>query len=419
MYETEIELLKELTVDGSALEFANESLRNKRHIILYAVSRYGCALAFASESLRSDREIVLTAVRQDGIALAFASQNLRADYTVVLEAIQQCNDAIEYASEDIKRTLNKNLKGTKHMNNIIGLVFDFDITLAPEFQQQILFDKWEVTAEQFWGECAALGKCGYDMEHAYMRNLIDYGRRDSKYAIGNATLNALGKQIDLYEGLSRKNDLRSIFDDLHALLQKKEFAEHNIELECYCISGGIKPMIEGAFEAHNLNTYFKEIFACDFDEDDEGKLGYIKETVGHTIKNQKLFMIAKGVSPKQGDHPSLVNEVTHSYRIPFNNMIFLGDGQTDIPAFSLVNKNGGKSIAVYHEEKNADGSIDEERTLKTYLNGYKLAVEANRAEQLLPADYSSGKPLKMALLGYVESIAKQIASNAQIPHKIK
>ncbi len=305
------------------------------------------------------------------------------------------------------------------MSNIIGLVFDFDITLAPEFQQQILFDKWGITAEQFWGECAELGKRGYDMEHAYMRNLIDYGRRDNQYAINNATLNELGKQIDLYEGLSRKEGSRSVFDDLHTLLQKKEFAEHNIEIECYCISGGIKPMIEGAFEAHHLNAYFKEVFACDFDEDDDGKLGYIKETVGHTIKTQKLFMIAKGVSPKQGDHPSLVNEVTHSYRIPFENMIFLGDGQTDIPAFSLVNKNGGKSIAVYREEKNHDGSIDEERTLKTYLNGYKLAVEANRAEQLLPADYSSGKPLKMALLGYVESIAKQIASKSQISGKIK
>lgn len=294
------------------------------------------------------------------------------------------------------------------MSNIIALIFDFDITLSPEFQQQVLFDHWEVDAEAFWGECAVFGKRGYDMEHSYMRNMIDYGRRDGKYALTNELLREFGRGVELYQGLSRKEGANSIFDDLKVLLNKKEFAEHNIELECYCISGGLKPMIEGAFEAHELNGYFKEIFACDFDEDDTGKLGYIKETVGHTIKTQKIFMIAKGVSPKQGDHPSLVNEVTHRYRVPFENMIFLGDGQTDIPAFSLVNKNGGKSIAVYREEKNPDGSIDEERTLKTYLNGYKLAVEANRAEQLLPADYSLGKPLKMALLGYVESIAKQI-----------
>jgi 2-hydroxy-3-keto-5-methylthiopentenyl-1-phosphate phosphatase len=296
------------------------------------------------------------------------------------------------------------------MNNIIALIFDFDITLSPEFQQQVLFDNWGIEAKTFWDDCAVHIKNGYDMEHSYMRNLIDYGRRDPKYTLTNESLREFGRSVDLYPGLSRKESVKSIFDDLKALLQKKEFAEYNIELECYCISGGLKPMIEGAFETHELEGYFKEIFACDFDEDETGKLGYVKETVGHTIKTQKIFMIAKGVSPKQGDHPSLVNEVTHHYRVPFENMIFLGDGQTDIPAFSLVNKNGGKSIAVYREEKNSDGTISEERTLKTYLNGYKLAVEANRAEQLLPADYSSGKPLKMALLGYVESIAKQIVS---------
>lgn len=296
------------------------------------------------------------------------------------------------------------------MSNIIALIFDFDITLSPQFQQKVIFDHWGIDEETFWGECGALGKRGYDMEHSYMRNLIDYGRRDDRYVLTNERLREFGRNVDLYQGLSRKDGANSIFDDLKALLNKKEFAEYNIELECYCISGGLKPMIEGAFEAHDLNGYFKEVFACDFDEDDTGKLGYVKETVGHTIKTQKLFMIAKGVSPKNGDHPSLVNEVTHRYRVPFENMIFLGDGQTDIPAFSLVNKNGGKSIAVYREEKNPDGSIDEERTLKTYLNGYKLAVEANRAEQLLPADYSFGKPLKMALLGYAKSVAKQIAS---------
>ena len=66
-------------------------------------------------------------------------------------------------------------------------------------------------------------------------------------------------------------------------------------------------------------------------------------------------------------------------------------------------------MAVYREEKDTQGNIDEARTLETYNQGYKLAVEANRAEQLLPADYSSGKPLKMALLGYVEKIATNIA----------
>ena len=243
-----------------------------------------------------------------------------------------------------------------------------------------------------------------------MRNLIDYGRRDPKFALTNQKLYEMGKRVALYQGLSRADGQNSIFDDLKALVQRPEFAEHNIELECYCISGGLKPMIQGAFEAHGLNEYFKEIFACEFDEDDTGKLGYIKETVGHTIKTQKLFMIGKGISPKNGDAPEMVNDVFEQYRIPFTQMVFLGDGQTDIPAFSLINCAGGTSIAVYREEKNSDGTIDEVHTLKTYQKGYELAIQSGRAEQLLPADYSAGKPLKMALLGYVERLAMKIVS---------
>lgn len=293
------------------------------------------------------------------------------------------------------------------MANIIALIFDFDITLSPAFQQQVIFDEWGVDADVFWSECFELGKQGYDLEHSYMRNFIDYGRKNEKYALTNQKLYEFGKRVALYEGLSRANGLSSIFDDLSMLLQRPEFKEGNIELECYCISGGLKPMIEGAFEAHGLNAYFKEIFACEFDEDETGKLGYIKETVGHTIKTQKIFMIGKGISPKNGDAPAMVNEVFEKYRIPFKNMVFLGDGQTDIPAFSLINSAGGTSIAVYREEKCSDGSIDETRTLKTYQKGYELAIQSGRAEQLLPADYSAGKPLKMALLGGVERLASR------------
>ncbi|MEA3373199.1 MAG: hypothetical protein U9Q62_05845 [Campylobacterota bacterium] len=292
--------------------------------------------------------------------------------------------------------------------NIIALIFDFDITLSPEFQQQVIFDAWGIEAEAFWKESRSNMERGYDMEHAYLKSFIDYGRRDERYALSNAKLHNFGGQVQLYEGLSRRDGQHSVFDDLQAILEREEFAEHNMRLEYYCISGGLTEMINGSLAHHELEGHFKEVFACSLDEDEKGRLGFVKETVGHTIKTQKLFMVAKGVSPKAGDNPSDVNEVTTEYRIPFENMLFLGDGQTDIPAFSLINKNGGTSIAVYREVKHKDGSIDEAKTLYTYNQGYKLAVEAKRAEQILPADYSSGKPLKMALLGYVEKIARDI-----------
>jgi len=296
--------------------------------------------------------------------------------------------------------------------NIIALIFDFDITLSPDFQQQVLFDKWNIQASDFWKIADKHIEDGYDMEHAYLKALIELGRSDEKYALTNEDLFEYGKQVKLYDGLSKANNAHSIFDDLNEILNDDKYQEHNIKLECYCISGGITDMINGSLQENKLDTHFKEVFDCSLDIDETGKLGFIKETVGHTIKTQKIYMIAKGVSIKNGDNISKVNEVTDSLRIPFENMIFLGDGQTDIPAFSLINSKGGTSIAVYREEKNDDGSINEAKTLKTYNNGYNLAVKSKRAEQILPADYGSGKPLKMALLGYVNSLAENIVNNS-------
>ena len=295
---------------------------------------------------------------------------------------------------------------------IIALIFDFDITLSPDFQQQVLFDHWGIEASDFWAKAAKNMQRGYDMEHGYLKALVDMRKEGQKYQLSNHDLYEFGKQVALYDGLSRQGGVRSIFDDLNDILQEQPYQEYQIKLECYCISGGLLPMIQGAFEAHQLGEYFKDVFACSLDEDEEGLIAFPKETVGHTIKTQKIFMIKKGTLPSLGRHPSEVNEVDEVPRIPFQNMIFLGDGQTDIPAFSLINRYGGTSIALYRETKKSDGSIDEQATAKTYEEGYKLAIESKRAEQLINADYSQGKPLKMALLHYVRKIANRIVDES-------
>jgi len=292
--------------------------------------------------------------------------------------------------------------------NKIALIFDFDITLSPNFQQKVLFDHWGMSEDEFWTKSRTNQANGYDMEHSYLKALVDLGNEDDKYKLSNDDLYEFGKQVELYDGLSCKDGERSIFDDLTDMLNEDKYKEHDIQLECYCISGGLYPMIKGAFEANKIDKYFKDIFACVMDEDKDGYINFPKETVGHTIKTQKIFMISKGVLPSLNSNPNDVNKLISSYRVPFENMIFLGDGQTDIPAFSLLNQYGGTSIAVYREEKNKDGSIDEKATSKNYEAGYKLAIESKRAEQLLSADYSSGKPLKMALLHNVRKIADKM-----------
>ena len=288
------------------------------------------------------------------------------------------------------------------MSKKIALIFDFDITMSPYYQQKKLIEHWGIDESEFWKRCTRkVTDEEYDLEHGYIKVITEY-MAEKHLKLSNNDLFNLGRSISLYDGLSRRESQKNIFDDMLKIINEEAYCDLNIELECYCISGGLTEMIKGAIESHELAPFFKKIYACRLVENSDGNIAFPKETVGHTIKTQKIFQIAKGLAKD-------VNEVVDTYEIPFEHMVFVGDGLTDVPAFSLVQKMGGTSLAVYRESKSSDGSIDQEKTLKSYEAGYELAIKSARAEQLLPADYSEGKPLKMALLYHVERICKQIA----------
>ena len=287
------------------------------------------------------------------------------------------------------------------MSKKIALIFDFDITMSPYYQQKKLIEHWNIDESEFWKRCTKkVTDEEYDLEHGYIKVITEY-MAENHLKLSNNDLFNLGRSISLYDGLSRRESQKSIFDDMLSIVNREAYSDLNIELECYCISGGLTEMIKGAIESHDLTSFFKKVYACRLAENNDGDIAFPKETVGHTIKTQKIYQIAKGLDKD-------VNEVVDNYEIPFENMIFVGDGLTDIPAFSLVQKMGGVSLAVYRESKNNDGSINQEKTLKSYEAGYELAIKSARAEQLLPADYSEGKPLKMAILYHIEKICKQI-----------
>ena len=158
-----------------------------------------------------------------------------------------------------------------------------------------------------------------------------------------------------------------------------EFGEKNgVRIEHYIVSSGIKEIIEGT----EIAKFFKKIYACEFMYDYNGTIRWPKYAVNYTAKTQFLFRINKGVLTINSQSADKLNQYTpeNDRRVPFRNMIYIGDGLTDVPCMKLVKANGGQSIAVYDPEKG--------KTAATSL------LQANRVNFIVPADYSQDSDIE-------------------------
>jgi haloacid dehalogenase-like hydrolase len=270
--------------------------------------------------------------------------------------------------------------------NIIAIVYDYDQTLSPTYmQEEVLFPAFGIDSKKFWLRCGELVKeQGFDSELAYMKVMLDYLGMDRPT---NAELRALGKSMSFYKGLPE------MFEEFRAGLLSPQHDAHGIRVEHYIISSGLKVMIEGS----RLAPYVRAIFGCEFAEDETGRITFPKRVISHTQKTQFLFRINKGLldmSQDVNDHmPPGVRPV------PFEHMIYIGDGPTDVPCFTVMRKNGGKAIAVY----NADDS-----TRVSFKKCYQLSTHADRVKHIAPSDYRAGSHLRLLLEQMVEEIANNI-----------
>jgi phosphoglycolate phosphatase-like HAD superfamily hydrolase len=269
-----------------------------------------------------------------------------------------------------------------------ALIFDFDQTLAPETMHNPMLRSWGLDPAAFWASCNALqqGGDGFDLELSYLYRLVEEGRKDPKRRLDAKKLQDWGTQVQLYPGLVNGPWGEGLFEEL------KRRAPQG--WEAYIISGGMEPMIQGCLKSHGLSGFFKSIFACRMAEEDPGdgqglRLSFPKEVVGYTAKTQKLFAISKGAWG-QGQHPHVNDYLDPSqYQIPFKQMLYLGDGMSDIAAFALIKRYGGAPLAVYHPGDQA--SLEKAR---------KLQFEG-RAQQAFEADYTPESPLRQAIVRWV------------------
>ena len=187
-------------------------------------------------------------------------------------------------------------------------------------------------------------------------------------------------------------------DYLKAMIKSKSTKDSHLnpEIAFYVISSGFEEMIAGSSVFNKL----KKLWGCTFAENKQGNINFPKETISYTTKTQKLFLINKGLLDNK-DSLKVNDYMPQNIRpVPFNNMIYVGDGPTDVPCFSLVMQNGGKTIAVY-----------ESKDTKAFNECYRLVVESKRADVMCPADYSKGSQLYLALFKMAENISDNITKN--------
>lgn len=278
--------------------------------------------------------------------------------------------------------------------NIIAIVYDYDRTLSPKsMQDDVLFSKIDVDSQEFWARANGLRiEKLYEDEPAWIRLLLE---NSAFRAFSNKDLRALGKDLTFYPGIP------DIFRELNGVLKDGKYDRHGLALEHYIVTSGFKDMVAGS----SLNMHVDAIFGCELDEDEDGKVFWPKRIVSHTSKTQYLFRITKGL--EYVDFSRDVNDhmPESERRIPFRNILYIGDGPTDVPCFAVVSGRGGKSLAVY----NPDSSF----SFQTCMS----LRDARRVDEIAEADYSSGTHLRRLIEHYVRFMADRIVSDIQQNHE--
>lgn len=222
------------------------------------------------------------------------------------------------------------------MNNeqtLVAMIYDFDKTLCDRDMQEYSFiPNLGMEPTEFWkatNELANKEKMDKILTCMYM--MINEAKKDN-IKITREYLNSLGKDIDFFPGIL------DWFDRINEYGEKL-----GLKIEHYIVSSGLKEIIEGT----KISKYFKEIYACEFLYDENGYAIWPKISVNYTTKTQFLSRINKGVLDISNDKLLNKKMLDEERRISTKNMIYLGDGFTDIPSMRMTRETGGYAIAVY------------------------------------------------------------------------
>lgn len=265
----------------------------------------------------------------------------------------------------------------------VALAYDFDGTLAPgNMQDQSFLPVVNVDPDQFWKEAKARARA-HDMDEilAYMELMLERSRAADRPSL-RATFKDYGRGIKFFPGVS------SWFGRINRFAGSVGVAASH-----YIISSGNRETIEGT----SIAKHFDRIFASCFRYDANGVAVWPALAVNYTNKAQFLFRINKGIQNAHDN--SRINKYTPEEErpYPFKNFVYIGDGETDIPAMKMVTYQGGRSIVVYSPRKRG-----------AKKNAHEL-VKQCRADIAVPADYSRGSVLERAVKAAIQQVAARHA----------
>ena len=259
---------------------------------------------------------------------------------------------------------------------IIAFLYDFDKTLCTTDMQNYAFiPSLGMTPAEFWAEANGFGRQNrIDGILAYMYIMLREAER-KKLPFTREDLVEKGRQIELFPGVE------SWFSRINAFGEAQ-----GVRVEHYVISSGLREIIEGSSISHE----FKEIYASEFYYDETGRPVWPKLAVNFTAKTQFVYRINKGVLDVSDDKTLNDSMPDDSKRVPFPNMIYIGDGLSDVPCMKMMRAYGGQAIAVYQ---------DANRT------GVEELLAKKRVDFIFPADYREGRALEETARNIIRKMA--------------
>ena len=259
---------------------------------------------------------------------------------------------------------------------IIAIMYDFDRTLSTEDMQNYRFiPSLGMDSGEFWALANSFAqKSRMDGILAYMYTMIDQAKQRG-ISIKRETLVEMGRGIELFPGVTEW--FKRINEYGHS---------QGVEIEHYVISSGLREIIQGS----PICSEFKEIFASEFHYDANGDPVWPKASVNYTNKTQFIYRINKGILDISNDKDLNRSMPENSKRVRFSNMIYIGDGLSDVPCMKMVKAYGGQSIAVFENE-------DREKV--------EELLARDRVDYIYPADYRENSGLDVTVKNIIRKMS--------------